>query len=58
MTVVVWVLVLWAGSSIAVVDNIASEQNCRGLLAGYKQASDRSAVYIGGDCFAVRKVNP
>ena len=49
-TVVVWVCIIWySNTGVLVIDNIASERNCLGVLA---QESPR----YSGKCIAVRKV--
>lgn len=53
-TVVVWVLIMWPGfGSAVVIDNIATERNCRGVLAAYKQYTNDG--HSDGMCIAVRK---
>lgn len=51
---VVWVCIMFTGSGPVVIDNIASEANCRGLIAAYAQHSSLAS----GSCIAVRKTAP
>lgn len=52
-TMIVWVLILWTGSTTVVVDNIASQSNCLGLVANYQREASMSGN--SAHCLAVRK---
>ena len=54
-TIVVWVLVLWTGNGPVVIDNIASEANCKAEIAIYNGSS---GGYGRGSCIMVRKAVP
>lgn len=49
-TIVVWICIMWTGNTNVVVDNIATEFNCQGLLRAANVYNSSS-----GHCFAVRK---
>ena len=59
-TIVVWVLVISAngyGTHYAVIDNIASQANCRALAAQIVRDSGASS-WTTPRCIAVRKTRP